>query len=145
MTPAYIEQHGAWGQNSLLVVCWAYCPAWHSVVELILSWGEFMWLRGYFLWSEHGFWLYSPKTLSDERYTEVESVHTCIPSHWLKRSWHSCPRQVNAGNKNTSSMHHRWRQNVTTSMVGLSLYAKISPKMENPRYSWECRRRRRRM
>ena len=27
--------------------------------------------------------------------------NTCIPSHRLKRSRHSCPRQVNAGNKNT--------------------------------------------
>ena len=28
-------------------------------------------------------------------------MHTCIPSHRLKRSWHSCSRWVNAGNKNT--------------------------------------------
>ena len=34
-------------------------------------------------------------------WTEVQSVHTRIPSHGLKRSWHSCPRRVNAGNKNT--------------------------------------------
>ena len=42
----------------------------------------------------------------------------CIPSHGLKWSWHSCPRQVNGGNKNTSTMHHPQKQNVTSSMVG---------------------------
>ena len=26
-------------------------------------------------------------------------MHTCISSHGLKRSWRSCPRRVNAGNK----------------------------------------------
>ena len=31
----------------------------------------------------------------------VWSVYTCIPSHGLKRSWHSCPRWVNTKNKNT--------------------------------------------
>ena len=30
-----------------------------------------------------------------------------------------CPRRVNASNKNTSSMHHPRRRNVTTSVVGL--------------------------
>ena len=64
-------------------------------------------------------------------------MHTCIPSHGLKRSWHSCPRQVNAGNKNTSSMHHPYRQIVTTSMVELKKSyirtAHISPKVVNPR------------
>ena len=43
--------------------------------------------------------------------TEVKSVHTCIPSHGLRRSWYS-------GNKNTPSVHHPWRWNVTTAMVG---------------------------
>ena len=40
-------------------------------------------------------------------------MHTCVPSHRLKRSWHSCPRWVNASNKNTPSMHHPQRWNVT--------------------------------
>ena len=57
-------------------------------------------------------------------------MHTCISSHGLKRSWRSCPRRVNAGNKNTPSTHHPRRRNVTTLMVGLTTvtYAKISPK-----------------
>ena len=41
-----------------------------------------------------------------------------------------CPRLVNAHSKNTPSMHHPWRWNVVTSMVGLQktiTYAKISP------------------
>ena len=66
-------------------------------------------------------------------------MHTCIPSHGLKSSWRSCPRQVNAGNKNTPSTHHPRRRNVTTLMVGLKktvTYAKISPKSGEPqRYS----------
>ena len=64
-------------------------------------------------------------------------MHTCISSHGLKRSWRSCPRRVNASNKNTPSMHHPRRRNVTTLMVGLKktkpvTYAKISPKSGEP-------------
>ena len=63
-------------------------------------------------------------------------MHTCISSHGLKRSWRSCPRRVNAGNKNTPSTHHPRRQNVTTLMVGLkkrSHTQKSHPKVVNPR------------
>ena len=64
-------------------------------------------------------------------------MHTCISSHGLKRSWRSCPRRVNAGNKNTPSTHHPQRRNVTTLMVGLkNSHAKISPQSGEPqRYS----------
>ena len=50
-------------------------------------------------------------------------------------SWHSCPRRVNAGNKNAPSMHHPQRQNVATSMVGFDKGCKrrSSPKTVNPR------------
>ena len=73
-------------------------------------------------------------------------MHTCILSHGLKRSWHSCPRQVNAGNKNTPSTHHPQRWNVTTCMVGLENgHIRKNPTQngEPQRYSWERRRRRR--
>ena len=63
-------------------------------------------------------------------------MHTCISSHGLKRSWRSCPRRVNAGNKNTPSTHHPQRRNVTTLMVGLkkrSHTQKSHPKVVNPR------------
>ena len=80
-------------------------------------------------------------------------MHTCIPSHGLKRSWHSYPRRVNAGNKNKPSMHHLRRRNVTTSMVGFKkkqqqqqqtvTYAKTSPNMVNPRDLAGERKRRR--
>ena len=63
-------------------------------------------------------------------------MHTCISSHGLKRSWRSCPRRVNAGNKNTLSTHHPRRRNVTTLMVGLkkrSHMQKSHPKVVNPR------------
>ena len=74
-------------------------------------------------------------------------MHTCIPSHGLKKSWYSCPSQVNAGNKNTPNMHHPWRWNVTTSVVWFKkmvTYTKISPKTVNPRDIAEEGRRRRR-
>ena len=63
-------------------------------------------------------------------------MHTCISSHGLKRSWRSCPRRVNASNKNTPSTHHPRRRNVTTLMVGLkkrSHMQKSHPKVVNPR------------
>ena len=63
-------------------------------------------------------------------------MHTCISSLGLKRSWRSCPRRVNAGNKNTPSTHHPRRQNVTTLMVGLkkrSHTQKSHPKVVKPR------------
>ena len=71
-------------------------------------------------------------------------MHTCSPSHRLKRSKHLSPRRVNASNENTTNMHHARRWNVTTSMVGLKMvtYTKISPKIVNPRdIAGECRRR----
>ena len=46
-------------------------------------------------------------------------MHTCIPSHGLKRSWHSCPRRVNTGSRNAPSMNYPRRRNVTTPMIGL--------------------------
>ena len=72
-------------------------------------------------------------------------MHTCIPSHRLKRSWQSCPKRVSAGNKNTPSTHHPRIWNVTASMVGLkkkrSLTQKSHPKNSEPqRYSWERKR-----
>ena len=73
-------------------------------------------------------------------------MHTCISSHGLKRSWRSCPRRVNAGNKNTPSTHHPRRRNVTTLMVGLkkrSHTRKSHPKLVNLRDIAGERRRRR--
>ena len=63
-------------------------------------------------------------------------MHTCISSHGLKRSWRSCPRRVNAGNKNTPSTHHPRRRNVTTLMVGLKnghIRKNLTQKVVNPR------------
>ena len=71
---------------------------------------------------------------------------TCIPSRGVKRSWHLCPRRVNAGNKNTPSMHHPRRRNVTTSMVGLKnghVRKTLTQNGEPQRCTaGECRRRR---
>ena len=45
-------------------------------------------------------------------------MHTCIPSHRLKRSWNSYPTRVNGSNKKNPA-HTFHRRNVTTSEVGL--------------------------
>ena len=52
---------------------------------------------------------------------------------------HSCPRWVNASNKNTPSMHHPGRWNVTTSMVGLEnghIHKNLTQNGEPQGYSW---------
>ena len=70
-------------------------------------------------------------------------MHTSIPSQGLKRCWHWCPRRVNTGNKNTPSMHHPRRRNVTTSMVGLEsghIRKNLTENGAPQRYSWERRR-----
>ena len=50
-----------------------------------------------------------------------------------KDSWHSCPRPMNASNKNTTSMHHPQRWNMTTLLLDNSFVtsAKILAKMVN--------------
>ena len=66
-------------------------------------------------------------------------MHTCISLHGLKRSWRSCPRRVNAGNKNTPSTHHPRRRNVTTLMVWLEnghIRKNLTQSGEPQRYSW---------
>ena len=60
-------------------------------------------------------------------------MHIIYSIAQTKRSWHSCPRRMNAGNKNTTSTHHPRRQNVNTIMVGLKTHKKISQKVVNPR------------
>ena len=65
-----------------------------------------------------------------------------------KRPGQSRPRRVNAGNKNTLSMHHPQRRNVTTSMVGLKSSHTRKTLIQNgepQRYSWEHIRRRRQL
>ena len=74
----------------------------------------------------------------------------------IKRFWHSCPRRVNASNKNTTSIQHPWRWNVTTSVVGLKnghIRKSLTQNGEPQRHSWgtqkkekdmQCGERRRR-
>ena len=60
-----------------------------------------------------------PKTLSDE---SINRGLVCAHMHsiaWTQKILTFIPRRVNAGNKNTPSMHHPRRRNVTTLMVGL--------------------------
>ena len=76
------------------------------------------------------------------------SLHTCCPSHGLKRSGHSCPRRVNACNKK----HTQHAPSTKTERDYLNGWIKKNGHMrkhltqngEPKRYSWERRRRRRR-
>ena len=84
-----------------LVVYWAHCPDWCSIVGLILIWGEFFQQRGFSPWSKLGFWLHSPKTLSDENinqksslctyafhYTDAKSPDVHVLDGWLPKQKH---------------------------------------------------------
>ena len=76
-------------------------------------------------------------------------MHTSIPSHELKRSWHSCPRRANAGNNNKNTRHApstKTECNYLNGWINMVTYAIISPKMVNPRdIAWERRRRTKRV
>ena len=127
----YIKYHLKWpwfrGRVAQSMVCWARCPAWGSALLWASVEGIFHLEFTWFLTS------FSKNSFGSECRPRSSLCAHGIPSHGLKR--HSCPRQVTASNKNIPSMHHPWRRNVTTSMVGLKMVtcAKISPKMMNPR------------
>ena len=90
----------SWGPEYSLAVCWARCLACCTIMASILLGQYFFQWRGFFPWSIMGFDSIPPK-LSCENINWGLVCYTCIPSHRLKRSWCSCPRWVNAGNKNT--------------------------------------------
>ena len=121
------------GRNSSLVV---FGLSVHSVAGSTLLWGKFSGRGDFSLGVNMVSNSIPPKTLSDE---SINRGLVCAHMH-SKRSWRSCPRRMNAGNKNTPSEHHPRRRNVTTLMVGLKktvTYAKISPRNGEPqRYSW---------
>ena len=57
----------------------------------------------------------------------------------------SCPRRMDAGNKNTFSMHHPRIRNVTTYVVRFKTkshtHSNLTKSGETQRYSWERRKR----
>ena len=77
--------------------------------------------------SQHAFWLQSLNTLLDG---SINRGLVCAPMHSIPQTQTilTCPRRANVSNKNTPSMHHPQRQNMTTSMVGHN--------GEPQRYSW---------
>ena len=114
-------------------VCWARCPAWCSVVGSSLlsasGWGEFSFRVNM------GSDAIPQNSFGWEHYRGLVCSHI-HPSQGLKKSWHSCPRRANAGNKNTPRTYHPQRRNVTASMVGLKKMVtnvKISRRMVTPR------------
>ena len=125
------------GSHNSSVVCWAQCLAWCSAMGSKLLWGEFFSGRGDFsLEVSMGSDSNSPKRF---RMRVQTGSSLCIPLQGLKRSWHSCPRGVNARNKITYSLHQSRRRNVTTPMVGIKKrvrYTKISQNGEPQISSW---------
>ena len=114
-------------------VCWVRCPAWCSVAGLNLLWDSDR--ADIFI----GATMVSdsiPNTFGQEYNKPRSSLCTHAFHRRLKRSWHSCPRWVNAGNKTTVSMHQPQRRNVTTCMVRL----KNSHIRKNPTQNGERQR-----
>ena len=63
----------------------------------------------------------------------------CAHVHSIARTRTDCPRQVIAGNKNTPSMHHPPRRNVTTSVAGFKnghIGKNLTQNGEPQRSSW---------
>ena len=105
-----------------------------------------LWWRGFFplelTWVLTPF----PKTLSDESINRglvcTHMMHSIAQTQKIL----TCPRQVNADNRNATSMHHPQRQNVTISMAELKnghICKNLTKNGEPQRHSWERRRRRR--
>ena len=113
------NRYSIWGQNSWLACvlgllsCLMQCCGFGSLLKIFLVEGvlplELPWVLNPFPKNSLG-WEYKPRSSL--------CTHALHHTHTLKRSWHSCPRWVNAGNKNAPSMHLPWRWNVTISMVG---------------------------
>ena len=89
-------------------------------------------------------WVQTPFPQKLFRTESINRGLVCAHMHFTatdsKRSRRSCPRRVNAGNKNTPSTHHPQRRNMTTLMVGLKnghIRKNLTQKSgELQRYSW---------
>ena len=135
------------GPISSLVVCWAHCPAWCSVMGSILLWGEFFLEEGIFLleftwvltpFPQNSFgWEYNSRSsLCTHAFHRTDSKD---PDFHVLDGWM-------LATKNTPSMHHFWRRNVTTSMVGLKnghIRKNLTQNGEPQRYSWGTQKKKR--
>ena len=117
------------GRNNSLVVCWAHCPAWRSVVGSILLWGEF-------------FPIPIPKNSYGQEYKPRSSLctHAFHPHIHVLDMWMQATKTHPASTIYEARMWLlKW---LDSKMV---TYAKISRKRVSPRdLAGECRRRRRR-
>ena len=119
---------------------WARCPAWCSVV------GRIFLVEGIFPLELTWVWTLFPQNSFRWEYEPSCSLCTHVFHHTDPLPWRSCPRRVNASNKNTPSMHHSRRGNVTTSMVGLKFghICKSLTKNGEPQiYSWGTQKKKR--
>ena len=77
--PLLLQVHMSWltifGQNSSLVVCWACCSSWCSVMGLILLWGEFFPLD--WIFPLELTWLLTPFTKNSFRWEYTPRSSLC--------------------------------------------------------------------
>ena len=133
------EWGGGGEGGSSLVVCWARCPAWCSVVGSILLWGEFFQKRRFFPWSSNGFWLHSRKKTSfGWEYKPRSSLCThafhCTdsedPDIHVLDGWMPATKTHPVCTTYKDGMWlPLWLDKETVTYM----YTKISPKMMNPR------------
>ena len=118
-------------QNSSLVMCWACCPAWCSVMGSILLWGELSGRGEFSLEVNMGSDSISPK------HSDKSINRGLVSSHMHSTTWtqnpdiHVLDGQMLATKTHLACTYMRW--NVTTLIVGLKTYVKISPRMVNSR------------
>ena len=127
---------------SLWVMCWAHCPAWCSIVGSILLWGfsvegifplDLTWVLTPF--PQNSFrWEYKPRSglcTHAFHHTDSKDLDIHVLDGWMPAT-------------KTPSMHHPWKWNMTTSMIGLKKQSKkkFTQNSEPKDIAGECRRRR---
>ena len=130
------------------VACWVCCPALCSVEGSALLWA---FGRGDFSLGGN----VGPDSIPKNSFRWEFKPTFCLCAHAFLRTDSKDPDVHVLNNKNTPSMHHSQRWNVTTSMVGLkkrrrggggvvirTILNKFNKNGESQRYRWERRRRR---
>ena len=130
------DHRGAVGPSA---VCWAYCPVWCRGTGSILLWT-----------SGRGDFSLGVNMGSDSIPPKLFSMRVQTRSSLCTHALHSTDSDIHILNgwmpaTKTPSVHHPWRWNVTTSMVGFKnghIHENLTQNDEPQRYSWERRMRR---
>ena len=126
-----------WAKIAQLVVCSVHCPAWCSVVGLILLCEEFF-RRGDFFPVELT-WVLTPFPLNSLRWENKQRSSLCTHAFHGTESKDLDIHILDRWMQNTPSTYHPQRWNAATSMVGLHNGHKcknIAQNGEPQRYSW---------